>query len=100
MSLVFLEEKGHRVGFGGLGVTGDSSESEFSGFVPLPFCLRDRPFECPASKYGLGGLRERRELAGTLMRWTKWSWFALTGGLVVAVLVWILFAPEIRALHR
>jgi hypothetical protein len=34
------------------------------------------------------------------MRWTKWSWLAFAGGLVVAVVVWILFAPEIRALHK
>jgi hypothetical protein len=34
------------------------------------------------------------------MRWTKWSWLAFAGGLVVAVLAWILFAPEIRGLRR
>jgi hypothetical protein len=34
------------------------------------------------------------------MRWNKWSWLAVTGGLVVAVLAWIRFAPEIRALRH
>jgi hypothetical protein len=34
------------------------------------------------------------------MHWTKWSWFALTGGLIVILVALILFAPEIRALGR
>jgi hypothetical protein len=34
------------------------------------------------------------------MHWTKWSWFVIAGGLVVAAIAWILFAPEILALRR
>jgi hypothetical protein len=33
------------------------------------------------------------------MHWTKWSWLAAAAVLVVATVAWILFAPEIRALH-
>ncbi len=32
------------------------------------------------------------------MHWTRWSWLAFAGCLIVAIVAWILFAPEIRAL--
>ncbi len=34
------------------------------------------------------------------MHWSKWSWFAVTGCLVVVIVAWILFAPDILALGR
>jgi hypothetical protein len=34
------------------------------------------------------------------MRWTKWSWLALAGAVAVAFVAWVLFAPEILAVHR
>jgi hypothetical protein len=34
------------------------------------------------------------------MHWSKWSWLAFAGGIVVALVAWILFAPDIRALGR
>ncbi|MGO9436690.1 MAG: hypothetical protein ACLP00_20640 [Terracidiphilus sp.] len=49
--------------------------------------------------------RRGHQGSATLYETKKWmlnSGFALAvaGGLVVAVLAWILFAPEIRALHH
>jgi hypothetical protein len=65
----------------------------------LPFFVPERPLSVTPR-----GLRlpphTRGGGCGMTVRWTKWSWLAFTGGLVVAVLAWILFAPEIRALHQ
>jgi hypothetical protein len=33
------------------------------------------------------------------MHWTKWTWLALAGLLIVAALTWILFAPELHAIR-
>jgi|GEM_PF-3773672 hypothetical protein len=34
------------------------------------------------------------------MHWSKWSWLALAGVFLVAFVAWVLFAPEILAVHR
>jgi len=34
------------------------------------------------------------------MHWTKWSWLALAGALVVGAIAWVLFAPEVVALRN
>ncbi|HTA80340.1 MAG TPA: hypothetical protein VK720_12400 [Terracidiphilus sp.] len=34
------------------------------------------------------------------MHWTKWSWLAIGGCLIVAAVAWILFAPELNALSK
>jgi hypothetical protein len=71
----------------------------FSDPGKLPFFKPERPLSVPSPVLRLpphtrgGGCR-------MTVRWTKWSWLAFTGGLVVALLAWILFAPEIRALHQ
>lgn len=34
------------------------------------------------------------------MHWSKWSWLALAGVLLVAFIACVLFAPEILAVRR
>jgi len=70
----------------------------FSDPGKLPFFEPERPLSVPSRALRLPP--HTRGGGGMTVRWTKWSWLAFTGGLVVAVLVWILFAPEIRALHQ
>jgi hypothetical protein len=31
------------------------------------------------------------------MRWTKWSWLAFVGCIVIVLVAWILYAPDIFA---
>ena len=61
--------------------------------------MPERPLSVPPRALRLPP-HTRRGAREMTLRWTKWSWLAFTGGLVVALLVWILFAPEIRALHQ
>jgi len=65
---------------------------------PLPFPKPARPTLEPIPnrlhswpQYGL---------KGSLMRWTRSSWLALAGAAAVVFVAWVLFAPEILAVHR
>jgi hypothetical protein len=63
----------------------------------MSFCALKRPFQWWVSPIGalpIGSLSE------ALMHWTKWSWLALGGCLIVAAVAWILFAPELNALGK
>ena len=34
------------------------------------------------------------------IHWTRWSWLAFAGALVVAAIAWVLFAPDVLELRK